>query len=199
MAEAAMAPDRGEAIVVCGVPASGKTTFARDLARRLRWPLLDLDTLTNPLFEYAGGEYLVDVPSAYPAARASVNDVRYTCLFDTARENLALGINVITVAPFTSERTFPAAWARLVHRLGVPERHVHLTWLDTPPSVVVQRMQHRGAARDVEKAKDAHRFLTSDVTRPPAVEHIRVDGLSTPAAQLEQFLSTFSPHAVLAS
>ena len=194
-----MASNRAEAIVVSGVPASGKTTFARDLARKLRWPLLDLDTLTNPLFEYAGGEYLVDVPSAHPTERASVNDIRYSCLFDTATENLALGINVIMVAPFTSERTFPAAWARLVHRLGVPDRNVHLTWLDTPPSVVVQRMQHRGAARDLEKAKDAHRFLTSDVTRPPAVEHIRVDGLGNPGEQLEQFLSTFSPHAVLAS
>jgi hypothetical protein len=52
-----------EAIVVCGVPGSGKTTFARGLASRLHWALLDLDTLTNPLFEYAGGEFLVDVPS----------------------------------------------------------------------------------------------------------------------------------------
>ena len=199
MEDTVIASARAEAIVVSGVPASGKTTFARDLARKLRWPLLDLDTLTNPLFEYAGGEFLVDVPSAHPAERASVNDIRYTCLVDTASENLALGINVIMVAPFTSERTFPEAWARLVDRLGLPDRHVHLTWLDTPPTEVVQRMQHRGAARDLEKAKDAHRFLTPDVTRPPAVEHIRVNGLLTPGAQLEQFLSKFSPHAVLAS
>ena len=102
-----------EAIVVCGVPGSGKTTFARGLARRLRWALLDLDTLTNPLFQYAGGEFLVDVPSPDLNVRASINEIRYTCLFDTARENLALGINVILVAPFTSERIFPEAWARL--------------------------------------------------------------------------------------
>ncbi len=60
-------------------------------------------------------------------------------------------------------------------------------------------MQHRGAARDLEKAKDAHRFLTPDVTRPPAVEHIRVNGLLTPGAQLAEFLSKFSPHSVLVS
>ncbi|HEX8508325.1 MAG TPA: ATP-binding protein [Propionibacteriaceae bacterium] len=188
-----------EAIVICGVPASGKTTFARALASGLRWPLLDLDTLTNPLFEYAGGEFLVDVPSAHPTTRASVNDVRYGCLFDTAAENLSLGVSVIMVAPFTSERTFPAAWARLVERLGVPERQVNLTWLDTPPSQVVQRMQHRGAARDLEKAKDAQRFLTPDVTCPPAVDHIRVDGLLAPAAQVDAFLSQLSPRTVLAS
>jgi tRNA uridine 5-carbamoylmethylation protein Kti12 len=55
-----------EAIIVCGVPASGKTTFAQGLARELRWTYLDLDTLTNPLFEYMGGEFLVDVPTSEP-------------------------------------------------------------------------------------------------------------------------------------
>lgn len=185
-----MTSDGAEAIVVCGVPASGKTTFARDLARHLRRPLLDLDTLTNPLFEFAGGEYLVDVPSAQPTERATVNDVRYGCLFDTATENLGLGVSVIMVAPFTSERSFPAAWARLVDRLGIPDRDVHLAWLDTPTSEVVQRMQQRSAARDLEKVREAHRFLTPDVTRPPGVAHIRVDGLLNPHAQISQFVAS---------
>jgi predicted kinase len=186
-----------DAIVVCGVPGSGKTTFARGLARRLRWALLDLDTLTNPLFEYAGGEFLVDVPTAEPTVRATVNDVRYTCLFDTARENLALGINVILVAPFTSERTFPAAWARLTERLAVPDHSVHLAWLDTPPAEVVKRMRLRGAARDIEKLKESHRFLTPDVTAPPGVVHTRVDGLQTPTEQIAQFVAEFSGRTVL--
>lgn len=186
-----------DAIVVCGVPGSGKTTFARGLARQLRWALLDLDTLTNPLFEYAGGEFLVDVPSAEPTVRATVNDVRYTCLFDTARENLALGINVILVAPFTSERTFPAAWARLTERLAVPDHSVHLAWLDTPPAEVVKRMRLRGAARDIEKLKESHRFLTPDVTAPPGVVHTRVDGLQTPTEQVAQFVAEFSGRTVL--
>jgi predicted kinase len=188
-----------EVIVVCGVPASGKTTFARNLARHLRWALLDLDTLTNPLFEYAGGEYLVDVPTAQATARASVNDIRYGCLFDTAAENLALGVNVIMVAPFTSERTYPEAWARLVDRLGVAAGQVQLAWLDTPPSAVVERMHLRGAARDLEKVKEAQRFLTPDVTRPPGVAHLRVDGLLTAEAQVSQFLTRLRSRTVVMS
>ena len=180
-----------EAIVVCGVPGSGKTTFAQDLARELHWTILDLDTLTNPLFEHMGGEFLVDVPTAQPAVRASVNDIRYTCLFDTTRKNLALGNSVVVVAPFTSERTFPAAWVRLVERLAIPASRVHLAWMDTPPEEVVTRMQFRGAARDLEKVKEPERFLSPDVTRPPGVGHIRIDGLLTPREQIGQFLTDF--------
>jgi predicted kinase len=180
-----------EAIIVCGVPASGKTTFAQDLSRELHWTFLDLDTLTNPLFEYMGGEFLVDIPMAQPAARASVNDIRYTCLFDTTRENLALGNSVVVVAPFTSERTFPDAWARLVGRLAIPASRVHLAWMDTPPDEVVRRMQLRGAARDLEKVKEPKRFLSPDVTRPPGVGHIRIDGLLTPREQIDRFLADF--------
>jgi predicted kinase len=181
-----------EAIIVCGVPGSGKTTFAQDLARELHWTILDLDTLTNPLFEHMGGEFLVDVPTAQPAVRASVNDIRYTCLFDTTRENLALGNSVVVVAPFTSERTFPAAWVRLVERLAIPAPRVHLAWMDTPPDEVVRRMQVRGAARDLDKVKEPERFLSPDVTRPPGVGHIRIDGLLTPREQIDRFLADFT-------
>ena len=167
------------------------------LARRLHWALLDLDTLTNPLFQYAGGEFLVDVPSPGLNVRASINDIRYTCLFDTAQENLALGINVILVAPFTSERVFPEAWARLTEYLAIPGHRVHLAWLDTPPAEVVKRMQLRGAARDIKKLKESHRFLTPDVTAPPRVAHTRVDGLQTPTEQIEHFFAEFSGRAVL--
>lgn len=184
-----------EAIIVCGVPASGKTTFAQDLSRHLNWTYLDLDTLTNPLFEYMGGEFLVDVPTAHPPARASVNDIRYTCLLDTTRENLGLGNSVVVVAPFTSERTFPAAWERLIERLAVPPSRVHLAWMDTPPAEVVNRMRLRGAARDLEKVKEPERFLSREVTCPPGVDHIRIDGLLTPQKQIDQFLQNLALRA----
>lgn len=42
------------AILVNGVPASGKSTVARRIATRLRCPLLTLDTVKEPLFEHFG-------------------------------------------------------------------------------------------------------------------------------------------------
>jgi hypothetical protein len=58
-------------------------------------------------------------------------------------------------------------------------------------------MQLRGAARDIKKLKESHRFLTPDVTAPPRVAHTRVDGLQTPTEQIEHFFAEFSGRAVL--
>jgi CheY-like chemotaxis protein len=96
------------------------------------WALLDLDTVTNPLFEYVGGEFLVDVPTAEKPTRATVNDVRYQCLFDTAAEILEVGVNVVIVAPFTSERTFPESWLTVAERLRVDDDRVTLALLPVP-------------------------------------------------------------------
>ncbi len=42
------------AILVNGIPASGKSTVARGLAERLACPLMTLDTVKDPLFEHFG-------------------------------------------------------------------------------------------------------------------------------------------------
>lgn len=177
-----------EAVFVCGVPASGKSAFARALARHLGWALLDLDTLTNPLFEYVGGEFLVDVPSAEAPVRATVNDVRYSCLYDTAAENLSVGTSVVVVAPFTSERTFASVWAEVPARLGVSPSQVKLAWIDTPADQVVQRMIKRGADRDLDKIANPGVYLTADVLAPPGAPHRRVDGMLSTTDQVAAFV-----------
>lgn len=42
------------AILVNGIPASGKSTVARGLSQRLACPLMTLDTVKDPLFEHFG-------------------------------------------------------------------------------------------------------------------------------------------------
>lgn len=179
------------AVLVSGVPASGKTTFGKELAQSLGYALLDLDTVTNPLFEYVGGEFRVDVPTADAPTRASINDVRYQCLFDTAAEIMSVGVNVVLVAPFTSERTFPAAWSRAAEHLGVDEDRLTLAWVDTPVEEVVERMTQRGADRDLEKIAQPHVFLSPGVTRAPGVPHVRVDGLQDIGSQISSFETVY--------
>ncbi len=42
------------AVLVNGIPASGKSTVARGIAERLGCPLMTLDTVKDPLFEFFG-------------------------------------------------------------------------------------------------------------------------------------------------
>ncbi|QKC81684.1 ROK family protein [Mesorhizobium sp. NZP2077] len=43
------------AVLVNGIPASGKSTVSRGIADRMGWPLLALDTIKNPFLEMLGG------------------------------------------------------------------------------------------------------------------------------------------------
>jgi glucokinase len=43
------------AVLVNGIPASGKSTVSRGIADRMGWPLLALDTVKNPFLEVLGG------------------------------------------------------------------------------------------------------------------------------------------------
>jgi hypothetical protein len=64
--------------------------------------------------------------------------------------------------------------------------------MDTPPGEVVKRMRLRGAARDLDKVKNPERFLSPEVTQPPGVVHIRIDGLLTPSEQIDRFMADFA-------
>ncbi|WP_245451606.1 ROK family protein [Mesorhizobium waimense] len=43
------------AVLVNGIPASGKSTISRGISERMGWPLLALDTIKNPFLELLGG------------------------------------------------------------------------------------------------------------------------------------------------
>ncbi|MDQ1582226.1 MAG: hypothetical protein QOF36_280 [Microbacteriaceae bacterium] len=185
-------PIHAEAILVAGVAASGKSAFGRALAARLRWTLLDLDTLTSPLVVYAGGEGAVpatDAPRAtanpHPTGRTELDRARYACLYNSARENLKLGQSVILVAPFTAERNQPREWGDVPRRLGIRPDQVQLIWLDTPIREVARRMSQRDASRDAGKLA---LLSAADAVAPPPVDHVRLDGMLAPVQQVEQFL-----------
>jgi predicted kinase len=100
------------AVLVTGAPATGKSTLARLLAGRLGAALLDQDVATGPLVEVVqrlvGTDDLDD-----PRLRDATRTARYEVLTALAVENLAAGVPVVLVAPYTAERADPAAWERL--------------------------------------------------------------------------------------
>lgn len=161
------------AFVVAGAPASGKSALGAALARRLGAALLDQDVLTGPLTAV-----VADLVGAAPGdlddprVRAATRDATYAALVDTARGCLASGVPTVLVAPFTLERSDPAAWAALVERLGTPAQ---LIWASVPPGELVRRMAARDAVRDRRKLAHVEAFLASRAVSPPAVPHLVVD------------------------
>ncbi|MEJ3747357.1 AAA family ATPase [Actinomycetes bacterium KLBMP 9797] len=175
------------AFVVSGAPATGKSVLGAALARAAGAAPLDQDVLTGPLTAVVAhlvGARAGDLDD--PRVRAHTRDATYAALLDTAAGCLAAGVSVVLVAPFTAERSDPAAWARLGDRLGTP---VVLVWTTCPPDEVARRLTARGAPRDQRKLADLAGFLGSGALDPPVVPHVAVDTTAPLAEQVTAALT----------
>lgn len=169
------------AVAVTGAPGAGKTSTAQELARSLGAALLDLDTLTNPLLDL-----LVDDPEVPVDVR--LRTARYACLIGAAQDCLRTGTPVVLVAPFTAERSDPAAWAALARQLAAAGGDPHLAWLRIGADQLGERLRARQAERDRTKLADLEGYLASVDLAPPVVPHLVVDAARTPAEQARGLL-----------
>lgn len=174
-------------VVLTGAPGSGKSVTGGVFARLAGGALLDQDSMTNPLVDVVAGLLGVD-DYADPRLAAAVRDARYECLLRTAEDCVRGGTTVVLVAPFTSERRDPSAWARLATRMtaagGVPV----LAWLRIAPSELETRVVGRGTARDAGKLRDVRTWVAGVDLGPPAVPFIEVDAAASPQAQARRLL-----------
>jgi sugar-phosphatase len=136
-------------VVVAGAAGSGKTTLGRELARALRLPLLDLDTITNPLLDGLGP--VADPESGEPrhwndpALRPTMRPARYAALRAVLADQRDSGVGAVLVAPFTAELRGGAEWDALVEAAGVVPKVV---WLRADAATLAARRAQRGAERD---------------------------------------------------
>jgi len=176
------------AVLIGGPPATGKTTLAAALAPRLDAALLDLDTATGPLTrvvsELAGTGDLDD-----PVLAGLTRDARYETLFALAEANLAAGRPVVLVAPFTTERALPSAWAAVTRRLP---GNATMVWLHLPPDELVRRLTRRGLARDKNKVRDPASYLAGLDLAPPVIPHLALDACQPTDALVRLVLSQLS-------
>ena len=165
-------------MAVAGVAGSGKSTLGRALATALGAPLLDLDSLTNPLLdglprEILGGHWLAS------AHRAAIRDGRYAALRAVTRDTVATAGRAVLVAPFTAELRGGEPWEQLRRAAGAAElRMVHI---DGDAELFAARRAARSAERD------RHR-VPGPPAPPPAVPVVTVDGELTTEEQLRRVL-----------
>lgn len=180
------------ALLITGPPASGKSTLAAAVARRLRAALLDQDVVTGALTAVVGdlvGTHDLDDPVLAGPTR----DARYEALLATAVDNLRIGTPVVLVAPFTLERRDSAAWRVVRERLAGAGGRPALVWLRLPADELVRRLRARGAERDRGKLADAAAFVGDHaLLRPPVVEHVAVDATAPLRQQVDDIFSTLS-------
>ncbi|GIF23091.1 sugar-phosphatase [Actinoplanes tereljensis] len=169
-------------VAVAGVAGSGKSTLGRALATALRAPLLDLDSLTNPLLnclpaEIFGGHWLASPHSA--AVRAG----RYAALCAVTRDTVAAVGRAVLVAPFTAELRGGADWDRLRAAAGAGLRIVHI---DGDADLFAARRARRSADRDRHRA-------ALPPAPPPAIPVLAVDGALGTDQQLRRVLAEIAP------
>lgn len=80
-------------VALKGIAGTGKSTLGRSLANRLGWPFIDKDDIKDVLDGHA--------PEAGPLA--------YAIMFNVARRQLLLGMNVICDSPLSYERSYARA------------------------------------------------------------------------------------------
>ena len=163
-----------KAIIVCGTPGSGKTTYAKKLAIDSAATVLDIDTVTERLVKVGlaeSGHSPDDRDSDY--FKRTYREPIYQALFDIARDNIPFHDVVIT-GPFTKEIQVPDWPARLAGELGSP---VEVHYVQCAPEIRRQRLAARGDDRDRAKLEDWDRYIEYyGEEHPPVFEHVLVDG-----------------------
>jgi len=169
------------AVLLSGPPASGKSTLSHLVARELRAAVIDQDVATAPLVSVVqrlvGADDLDD-----PRLAGLTREPRYRVVLDLAIDNLAAGMPVVLVAPFTAERADPAAWAATRDGLTAAGGTPLLVWLHLEPADVLRRLRERDAPRDAAKLTDEAAYLARLATRcvPPGIPHLALDATRPP-------------------
>lgn len=164
-------------VAVAGVAGSGKSTLGRELAVRLRAPLIDLDAVTNPLLEALPADALGGHWLSSPHASA-IRDGRYAALRAVAADAVATAGAAVLVAPFTAELKGGAAFDLLA--AAVAPARLLIVHLAGDENLLASRRAQRGEDRD------AHR---TDVGSAEAlVPVIAVDAELSTAQQMARVL-----------
>ncbi|MCP1119216.1 putative kinase [Robbsia andropogonis] len=116
-------------VTLSGLPATGKTTLARGLARKIAAAYVRIDTLEQAFIASGNGS-----PDIGPAG--------YMAGYAIARDNLHLGIDVVADAANLLDVT-RRAWRAVAHETGV--RHIEVELVCSDKALHRERVEQRVA------------------------------------------------------
>jgi len=184
-------------IVFAGHAGTGKSTLARIAIPRLHaatgesFCMLDKDTVYGAFSSKVMGLLTGDPDDRdSPTYLENLRDQEYSGLLDIARENIALGVNVVLVGPFSREvksrRMFDA------RALGMPEdTPIRVVWVALDEAEAKRRIVARGDHRDRYKLEhwDEYRKRRFDPDPAEFPELIRFDNTHRDPARFEALLA----------
>lgn len=144
-------------IFICGHAGAGKTTLAKRAVPRLHarsgasYFLLDKDTVYGGYSQQVMGLLTGDPNDRdSPTYLQHLRDPEYHGMIDIARENVALGVNVVLVAPFSRELKSGLLFDPQALRLP-SGCDVRVVWVSLDEPTSRRRIVERGDERDAYK------------------------------------------------
>ncbi|MFI5894541.1 AAA family ATPase [Actinoplanes sp. NPDC051513] len=172
-------------VAIAGVAGSGKSTLGRALAAALGAPMLDLDSITNPLLDHLPADIFGDHWLASPHHEA-IRDGRYAALRAVTRDTLSTAGQAVLVAPFTAELRGGKDWDLL--REASDPATLLMIHIDGDADLFAARRAQRGEGRD------RHRTPPPPAP-PPAVPVLAIDAAHTTDQQLRRVLAALGRRA----
>lgn len=191
-----MRPVRPRVVYVGGYPGSGKSEFARTLARETGWALLDKDTIARPIIEPA----LEDLGSTIDDRESDIYLSRirpreYEALAAVIRDNLEVGNSVIASAPYLREFADQSWLENRVAQAETENAEATFVWVRCSLETMLMYLRRRGAARDAWKLGHWDTYSAGvDVDFRPLLPHVVIDNDpdSSPLRnQAERLLESF--------
>jgi predicted kinase len=147
-------------VIVCGLPATGKSTIVSELRTQLSWPTFAKDSIKELLFDSSG----LAPTEATRALSTRFGQQAIALLFQTAREVLSSGTSCIIEANFLPD----LAQQDLQPFLAIAElRQVHCS---IPDDLVIERYKERS------QAGERHPIHADDDALEDLVQRIRDGG-----------------------